>query len=89
MLQMWIVNEGENHIIISFNLKHQQYYADKISFHRAYWQRSLFTRIVLTSISELRQHRFTKEKHLFDYTRIKSGREICVFEQGFDNMVCR
>lgn len=43
----------------------------------------------LASISELRQHRFTKEKRLFDDTRIKSGREIRVFEQGFDNTVCR
>lgn len=49
---------------------------------------SLFTHI-LASISDLRQHRCTKEKRLFDGTRIKSGREIRVFEQGFDNTVCR
>ena len=47
---------------------------------------SFFT---LASISELRQHGFTKEKRLFNDTRIKSGREIRVFEQGFDNTVCR
>lgn len=50
---------------------------------------SFFFAYILASISELRQHRFTKEKRLFDGTRIKRGRESCVFEQGFDNTVCR
>lgn len=44
---------------------------------------------ILVSISEPRQHRFTKEKRLFHGMRIKSGRKIRVFEQGFDNIVCR